>query len=144
MSEELHDCGGCGVKPGEFHADGCDVECCARCGRQQVIDNCVYELNGISMLFMESTHPEIYTGGPTAVMFEVYDAEIEKIGGRLPWTGLWPGVVECREYDFWCVGPPWVSCSKDTPEATEDLNRLYRETRWDREKRRHVLRTSRT
>jgi hypothetical protein len=91
MTEGLRNCGDCGAKPGEFHEHGCDVERCALCGGQAICDNCVYELNGMPMATLEEEHPEIYGGGPTAEMYEVYDAIVEKAGGRLPWTGLWPG-----------------------------------------------------
>lgn len=47
------------------------------------------------------------------------------------WTGLWPGVAECRERGWFCQDghgsdPRWGSfcpCSKDAPGAMEDLNR---------------------
>ena len=40
------------------------------------------------------------------------------------WTGLWPGVAECRERGWVCVGPPWRPAPAGTPGAVEDLNRL--------------------
>lgn len=65
---------------------------------------------------------------------------------RLPWTGEWPGVMECREFGWYALFSPsdsWVRCGADQPGATEDLNRLYREARWDRERKRFVLREER-
>jgi hypothetical protein len=56
--------------------------------------------------------------------------------GHDVWTGRWPGDAECEAYDFWCVGPPWRTCSKDTPGATHDLNRLVRECTWNKKTRR--------
>ncbi len=61
------------------------------------------------------------------------------------WTGEWPGDVECREFGWWvqdrCAeGMGWVPCAPDAPGATEDLNRLYRDARWDVDRRRWVLR----
>ncbi len=61
------------------------------------------------------------------------------------WTGEWPGDVECREFGWWvqdrCAeGMGWVPCSPDAPGATEDLNRLSRDARWDVGRRRWVLR----
>ena len=49
------------------------------------------------------------------------------------WTGLWPGVAECRELGFWCIerrdarhpiGGCFWPCAADYPGAREDLNRL--------------------
>ena len=53
---------------------------------------------------------------------------------RIPWTGKWPGVAECRDFGWYAKlikGRGWVSCDKDDDEATEDLNRLYAEAVWD-------------
>lgn len=60
-------------------------------------------------------------------------------GIRMPWSGEWPGVAECREYGFWSVfgpglNPPqpgWMSVPEGTPGARENLNRLYRDCQWD-------------
>lgn len=61
---------------------------------------------------------------------------------RMPWTGEWPGVAECREYGLWCRMVPgkqgWQPCEKDDPGATEDMNRLYVEYEWDRELQKFV------
>jgi hypothetical protein len=53
---------------------------------------------------------------------------------RLPWTGLWPGTAECEKYGLWCkMGPNgWQPCSKEYPDATHDLNTLYSNFTWDR------------
>lgn len=61
---------------------------------------------------------------------------------RLPWTGLWPGVAECREFGWYSkliTGQGWTTCSKDDPEASENLNRLYVDAVWDKNKGRFVL-----
>lgn len=59
----------------------------------------------------------------------------------IKWTGLWPGVAECRELGWYAKRVPgqgWVSCDADDPAAMEDLNRLYGEAVWDREAGRFI------
>jgi hypothetical protein len=55
--------------------------------------------------------------------------------GRMPWTGEWPGIAECREYGWYCrmTARGWVRCSQDAPGATEDVNRLAEEGVWNRQ-----------
>lgn len=134
----MRNCGDCGAKPGQFHTPGCDMERCPMCGGQSISCHCIYVENGMDPDRLEETHPEIYVGGPTKEMEAVWDAKWA--AKRIPWSGEYPGSAECREYGFWCVGPPWVSVPAGTPGATEDLNRLYgRETVWDVEKQKRVL-----
>lgn len=64
------------------------------------------------------------------------------VKARLPWTGEWPGVMECREFGWYSkmvAGKGWVRCKKDDPGATEDLNRLEKEAKWNKEQGRFVL-----
>lgn len=52
----------------------------------------------------------------------------------LPWTGKWPGDAECAAWGWYAYLVPgcgWVRCAKDHPGATEDLNRLYIDARWN-------------
>jgi hypothetical protein len=61
---------------------------------------------------------------------------------RMPWTGVWPGVAECREFGWYSQlvpGTGWVPCRGDEPGAVEDLNRLQVMARWDRDRKRFVL-----
>jgi hypothetical protein len=46
---------------------------------------------------------------------------------RLPWTGTWPGVEECREFGLF------------EDDGTEDLNRLRTEAVWNRVNKRFVV-----
>lgn len=53
---------------------------------------------------------------------------------RLPWTGEWPGVADCRDLGWYCRRAPdgWQRCEASAPGATEDLNRLATdEARWN-------------
>ena len=138
---DLHDCRDCGAKPGDLHQHGCDTERCAMCGGQSLTCDCVYEINGMPPEFLERDHPGVYNKGPTKQMYKVFDAAIEKIGGRLPWTGIWPGEVECIEFGWYSrmvPGRGWVPCEKDAEGAGPDLNRLVTEARWDPKARRWV------
>ncbi len=143
---ELRNCGDCGAVPGADHKPGCDVERCARCGGQCISCDCIYHVNNIEVATLEQTHPEVYMQGPTEEM----EARWEKEWGhrRIPWSGEWPGVAECREFGFWAVfgpemDPPavgWVSVPPGTVGATENLNRLHTDCRWDVDKQKWVLR----
>lgn len=59
---------------------------------------------------------------------------------RMPWTGEYPNLEQCREYGFWCkrekIG--YSQCTRDTPGAMEDLNRLIIECVWDVSKKKFV------
>lgn len=134
MADELKNCHDCGAAPGNFHIPGCDVERCPRCGGQSISCNCIYEVCGIDVDTMEEKHPEIYTGGATEEMEAKWEAEWG--AKRLPWTGMWPGVLECREFGFWAVegtpgNPGWKQVPAGTPGATEHLNMLYTHCTWN-------------
>jgi hypothetical protein len=149
-------CGGCRTKPGELHEHGCDVERCVLCGEQAMCCPCIYTVNGMKYETLEEDHPAIFKEGATEDMYPALDALVEKYGGRLPWTGEFPGCMECREFDLWCrwveapenhvcgqrcqVKHGWVICDKSHPDAREDLNRLGDVARWDKTKRRFVRR----
>lgn len=54
-----------------------------------------------------------------------------KSGGfpRLPWTGEWPGVAECREFG-------WYTTIARVVGPTEDLSRLHVDAVWSVKKKR--------
>ncbi|MDP2692142.1 MAG: hypothetical protein Q8O88_00715 [bacterium] len=106
-------CHDCGANPGEYHKGNCDVERCPGCGDQ--ILGCGLECQP------ENKRDEIW-------------------GKRKVWDGLWPGTVECIEYNFWCYwGKGWEKCAKEHPEARPDFNTLYTRCRWDIDKQQFVL-----
>lgn len=103
-------CPDCDAKIGELHMFGCDVERCPDClGMQQLLgcnhgDLAYYEENEQDMDSIPLKNP------------------------RYVWTGLYPGVIECREMDLWAKFVPnkgFLPCSKNDPEAREDINALY-------------------
>lgn len=114
--EILHqnDCPDCGVSPGYRHGEGCDV---ARCN-----------LHGTQWLACDR-----------CVEYDEYDNEIVLFPEALPtkWTGEWPGVVECREFDMYVYDFPGI------PGKSEDLNKLVfmgmtGQLTWDVEKERWI------
>ena len=142
--DAVRDCGDCGTKPGGLHQRGCDVERCLLCGGQAISCNCVYEVNGLDRDLLEREHPDVYEGGPTDAMEAVLDARVAALGGRLPWTGRWPGEEECAAWGWWCKRahepqPGYVRCGSGDPEAGPDLNRMGQEARWDVQQRQHVM-----
>lgn len=67
-----------------------------------------------------------------------------KPAARLPWNGMYPGVLEAVELSWYAkaVTGGWEPCSAADPDALPDLNRVRggQETRWDRRLKRFVLR----
>jgi hypothetical protein len=96
--EGLPSCPDCGVAPGSLHVPGCDVERCKQCGWQAL--SCGCEAVSVGDVDSKSTS----------------------------WTGLWPGVVECRQYGL-MLG-----------DGTEDLNAVGVGPgwSWDRDRERWV------
>jgi len=123
MTEEFKNCHDCGAKPGELHKPGCDTERCPACGGQAL--TC------------------LNTSPCCGKIIASCCGEVIKEEELIPWTGIWPGVEECREFGWYSKFKPkeggWLKCNKDDPEASEDLNRLYVDAVWSREKKRFVL-----
>lgn len=103
------------------------------CGRQAITCPCVYTFAGLDYDRLCEDHPEIYNGGPTEEMDAAFEAEIAKLGGRLPWTGEWPHVEQCRRLGWFAYFSEgrWKPCDEGHPEAIPDMNRLLHEGRWD-------------
>jgi len=69
------------------------------------------------------------------------DAEINEYP-RQPWTGEWPGVLECQEFGWYAKlikGQGWVPCDKNDEGASENLNRLYSDAEWNAKLGRFVI-----
>lgn len=140
----LGSCHSCGATIGEYHGDGCTVERCSLCAGQRASCDCIYELSGIDVETMEVLHPEIYKEGPTEELWLRYDEEVAKYGGRIIWAGEWPGEELCREHGWYCKrveGKGWIPCDADDPDATEDIDMVYKMADWDKTLRRFVLRS---
>lgn len=136
----------CGAGPNELHVHGCDVERCSECGFQLIMCNCIYRVCGMDPDRLEEEHPNIYRHGPTFEMERAWDAHVESTGGRVPWSGEWPGALECREFGFWSKwveGRGWVECGPGEAGASESLNKLtyeacYGKIKWDKQRKRWV------
>lgn len=66
---------------------------------------------------------------------------------RLRWSGEWPGLSECREFNWYCRRAPspqpgYIACDKNDPDAHEDLNRLFTDAQWDRKAGRYFEKQS--
>lgn len=136
----MKNCHDCGAEPGQLHQRGCDVERCPRCGGQVIGCNCVYIVCGIGVDTLEKEHPDIYNNGPTREMYETFDREWE--ARRMPWTGIWPGEVECIEFGWYAKfvdGKGWVRCDAGDPDGHPDLNRLATSARWDANEQRFKI-----
>ncbi|WP_194913233.1 hypothetical protein [Catenulispora rubra] len=98
-------CPDCQVPIGQSHAEGCCVAWCSQSGRQRR-DGCTMD-SGCST-------------GP------LHDC-------RTSWTGLMPGVADCRRLGWYTVSTPngWVSAAPETPGAVEDVNRLIAQAIWN-------------
>lgn len=126
-------CYDCGALPGHYHdpgdiqgrTDGCDEETCPICGHQLISCHCTKD--------------------------EAFYAELQDLGGPIPWSGLPNGHKEAIECGFWCkwsLLPPteqthyqtsgWIQCSKDEQGARIDFARLHRECVWDKRKRKWI------
>lgn len=127
---KLRNCPDCGAKPGERHRDGCDVERCSLCGHQALSCDCVRTFVGLDGDSDLTDHD-----------FEVFDRHVDEFGGRLRWTGEWPGYAECQEFGWFCKWSPvdmWVTCDESDPEVRPDLNKLYSSARWNSLQRKWV------
>ena len=93
----------------------------------------------MNMKTLKRKHPKIYKRGPTGKMLKVWHAAWEH--RSLPWTGVWPGQVECFEFGWYSrmTSSGWKGCGKDDAGAGPDLTRLLNNAAWDADTARFVL-----
>lgn len=134
-------CHDCGAKPGQLHDLGCDTERCPLCGGQMLQCYSVIRCPSCRDAFVVSVCVTDDGGYPTPITNEM----------RLPWTGEWPGLGECREFGWYSyfdsgwsdpvTGSAWHRCGPEHEGAGPDLNRLHGpEAEWSRDLKRFVLR----
>lgn len=117
-------CRDCGVAPGRPHVPGCDVARCLATGWQAI--SCP-----------SGTYREYGDEDGEGPPGDYHDDCGEDV-----WTGVWPGVEDCRRLGFWTrwvEGQGWERVDASHPEATEDLNRLRAAAVWDPKARRWEL-----
>lgn len=105
-----------------MHDVDCIVEQCALCGWPMIKCKCTKDAE--------------------------YDAEVQKLGGFMPWTGLPPGHAEAAEYDLWCcftftqTGHAFKACKATDMGAKPNLAAVVQFCRWDKEKRKWILQST--
>jgi len=113
VTGEPRSCGDCGAKPGDLHSDGCDVARCLVTGRQRLSCNV------------------------GTVVFGWTETQPHDDCGQQAWSGEWPGVAECEEFDWWAEESEATKAhfreqGWHVPEEPHhNLNRLPAETAWD-------------
>lgn len=120
--EERKPCSGCDAKPGSLHELGCFTERCRMCGGQLVACGCAAKFGADE------------DGDATEEAYQQFDAEVEKLGGRMPWSGiLYEQECALAREQGWFVrwAPGWVPCEATHPDAQPDLNRVAFASTWD-------------
>jgi hypothetical protein len=81
-----------------------------------------------------------YCGGQLLSCCFGNDLDFVPLDDRMPWTGFFMGEAECEEFGWYAVMGPrgWESCAPGTPHSTPGINRLIKDARWDRERKRFV------
>jgi hypothetical protein len=102
----MYSCPICGVQIGMFHKPGCISETCSRCGKGTASCKC---------------------------------AEQKR---KIPWSGDIEGTAQCRELGYYAkivflngkkAKYYWKPCHKGESGASFDLERLYKECKWNAE-----------
>jgi len=112
--EERNTCHDCGVKEGEFHIPGCDMERCPFCGRQLISCNCCYEKLG---LIDHKKYPDTFGLPPDVYFNGLSDEQAEEYEEILREEGLIPYIV----YPNMCAicGKLWPDMFKVSNEEWE-------------------------
>lgn len=77
---EQNRCGDCGVREGELHHRGCDMERCPFCGGQLITCNCALNKLG---LFAPDKYPEVFVNGLSDEQERRWEEILEE-KGRVP------------------------------------------------------------
>lgn len=119
-------CPECGVRIGNYHRPGCEIERCAFCG--ELLLACGhghYRIDRRSGAMVKNEHPI-------------------PLDDREPYAGYWWCVRETIQANLWSryVRGTWRQCAEDHPKAQPDLARFLKLHRWSRRAKRYVKRTS--
>lgn len=98
-------CGDCGVKEGQLHLPGCDMERCPFCGAQLISCDCVYEKLGIDC----SSGTRVYSHGLTNEQSQEWE-KLLRAKGHIPFIvypnlcakcgALWPAMFDVPDEEW--------------------------------------------
>ena len=112
MTKKQPICHDCGVREGELHQPGCDMERCPFCGGQLITCNCSYKKLGFEHDENKpycGLPPEIYKGGLTEELEKKWE-DILTEKGKIPYIRYPSLCAYCGKklkFDDWVMYPDW-------------------------------------